>query len=259
MPGKPAWPWGWVLREPWHVGSWGLGGLHPGPRWVEPARDRAPLLAWAGTKGEVWGPWAEPQWTRPRGMRWAEPVLEPAELPSWAGPNGQRKPPLARSRASPALHKCRREPAHGTAPFVPGRLQNSGHTFHMCTPAPQCPPLSALPTPSGCDLVTRVVSIPHAHRVRSAASFLPAPPNPPDLGKWAAHEPPGTEGVGTGRAVGGATLRSVRARGAASANGEPPKPVKSGKGSKEGQEAAEAECSCLRTGATELEMTTEKH
>ncbi|KAK7802127.1 hypothetical protein U0070_017461 [Myodes glareolus] len=64
----------------------------------------------------------------------------------------------------------------------------------------------------------------------SAASFLLAPPNPSDPGNSSAHEPTGIEGVGTVRAVGGATLRS-----------EPPKPVKSGKGSKEGQDTAESE------------------
>uniref|UniRef100_A0A8C6MS39 Protein phosphatase 2, regulatory subunit B', gamma n=1 Tax=Mus spicilegus TaxID=10103 RepID=A0A8C6MS39_MUSSI len=40
---------------------------------------------------------------------------------------------------------------------------------------------------------------------------------------------------------------------------EPPKPVKSGKGPKEGQDTAEAECYCLRAGVTELEMAPEKH
>jgi hypothetical protein len=40
---------------------------------------------------------------------------------------------------------------------------------------------------------------------------------------------------------------------------EPPKSGKSGKSSKEGQDSVEAECYCLRAGATELEITTEKH
>ena len=38
-----------------------------------------------------------------------------------------------------------------------------------------------------------------------------------------------------------------------------PKTGKSGKSSKEGQDIIESECYCLRAGATELEITTEKY
>jgi len=40
---------------------------------------------------------------------------------------------------------------------------------------------------------------------------------------------------------------------------ESPKAGKSGKSSKEGQDIIESECYCLRAGATELEITTEKY
>lgn len=155
-------------------------------------------------------------WPRPQGMRWAESTLDLEALPSWAGPNGQRKPPLARCQASPSLQKRRRDVAYGTVLFVPGPLLNSYHTFHMCTSASHCPLLSAPPRLSGCAFITSVVST----RLPLFGSFLPAGPTRPFRpGFSSTHEPTGIEGVETGRAVGGATLRSVRAREAVLANG----------------------------------------
>jgi hypothetical protein len=90
-------------------------------------------------------------------VRWAERTPEPAALPSWAGPNGPRKPPLARSRVSSALHERHRYQAYGVEFFVPGRLQNSRHTSHMCIPAPHCPLLSSPSRLSGRDFITSVV------------------------------------------------------------------------------------------------------
>lgn len=113
--------------------------------------------------------------SRPRGMRWAESTIEPADSLSWAGPNGQRKPPLARCWASPPLQKRRRDAAYGTVLFVPGRLLNSYHTFHMCTSASHCLLLSAPPRLSGCAFITSAVST----RPPLFSSFLPAGPTKP--------------------------------------------------------------------------------
>lgn len=142
---------GWIVHEPLHVGFEDRG------KWSLLRRERLCLrgqerkersgICRQGLSG-----------SRPRGMRWAESILEPADSLSWAGPNGQRKPPLAWCWASPPLQKRRRDAAYGTVLFVPGRLLNSYHTFHMCTSASHCLLLSAPPRLSGCAFITSAVS-----------------------------------------------------------------------------------------------------
>lgn len=159
---------GWIVHEPLHVGFEDLG------EWSLLRRER---LCLRGREGRERSGVCRRglNGSRPRGMRWAESTLEPAESLSWAGPNGQRKPPLARCRASPSLQKRRRDAAYGTVLFVPGRLLNSYHTFHMCTSASHCLLLSAPPRFSGCAFITSAVST----RPPLFSSFLPAGPTKP--------------------------------------------------------------------------------
>lgn len=175
-------PGGWVLNSEISARrtTGELGGVYTAVGRVS-SGDESPCSRGRGRRerrGFYRRGWGE---SRLQGVRWAERPPEPPALPSWAGPSGLRKPPLARSRASSALHERHRYQAYGTELFVPGRLQNSCRTFHFTCAPPLLTVLCSPPRPGSAAVTSSPPSYSHAS-LSPAATSLVAPPKPSDPG-----------------------------------------------------------------------------
>lgn len=169
-----------ILHEPRHGGTWGYGELGGFYTWTAVGGACSGESAFACVGGD------ERRGVGAVGGTSMNPAPEACggrSLPQ-SGRHCPRGRGLMakgnrRSRGpEPHLQKRRRDLAYGTALFVAGRLQNSCHTFHMCTSATHCPVLSVPPRLSGCDFITSVVPTrpPPLHSSLPAGPFQPFRP-----------------------------------------------------------------------------------